>query len=99
MHLRGKLAKLMAKVAPGIYTKYALLLTAKKGKTVLLMHPPSQEHSTTWQYEGCSSLLIQYQLVKDLESISFKINSYDPSVANKTWSKGKNLPLFGMLTI
>ena len=62
MLLQGKLAKLMAKIAPKIYSKYVII--NKKGETVL--YGPTSEHSV-WHHEGKC-------FVKDLKSIGFEIN-------------------------
>jgi hypothetical protein len=76
MRLRGKLAKLMVKVALEIYTKYVIINT--KGDTVLYI----------WLlnalYGIMKAALLFYQcFVTDLKSIGFEINPYNPCVANK----------------
>ena len=74
--LRGKLAELMVKVAPDIYTK---------GDTVLYVHLLNA------LYDIMKAALLYYQrFVTDLKSIGFEINPYDPCVANKI-VKGKQL--------
>jgi hypothetical protein len=74
MRLRGKLAGLMVKVAPEIYTKYVIINS--KGETVC---PPPQ--CSIWHYESCSPILPTF--CHYLKSIGFEINPYDPCIANK----------------
>jgi hypothetical protein len=76
MRLRGKLAELMVKVAPEIYTKYILINS--KGETVLYVRLLNA------LYGIMKAALLYYQrFVTDLKSIGFEINPYDPCVANK----------------
>ena len=83
MRLRGKLAELMVKVAPEIYTKYVII--NKKGETVLYVRLLNALCGIMK-----AALLYYQRFVKDLKSIGFTINPYDPCVANKT-VQGKQL--------
>jgi hypothetical protein len=83
MRLRGKLAELMVKVAPEIYTKYVIINS--KGETVLNVRLLNA------LYGIMKAALLYYQrFVTDLKSIGFEINPYDPCIANKIL-KGKQL--------
>jgi hypothetical protein len=76
MRLRGKLAELMVKVAPEIYTKYVIINS--KGETVLYVRLLNA------LYGIMKAALLYYQRFDtDLKSIGFEINPYDPCVANK----------------
>jgi hypothetical protein len=73
----------MVKVAPAIYTKYVII--NRKGETVLYVRLLNA------LYGIMKAALLYYQrFVTDLQSIGFKINPYEPCVANKT-VKGKQL--------
>ena len=76
MVLRGKLAELMVKFAPQIYRKYVTV--GAKGEPVLYVTLQKALY-------GClrSALLFYLKLVADLEGRGFRLNSYDPCVANK----------------
>ena len=76
MRLRGKLAELLVKVAPEIYTKYITI--NKKGETVLYVKLLNALYGIMK-----AALLFYKRFVKDLESIGFELNPYDPCVANK----------------
>jgi hypothetical protein len=81
--MQGKLAKLMVKAAPEIYTKYIII--KRKGETVLYVRLLKA------LYGIMKAALLYYQrFVTDLQSIRFRINPYDPCVANKN-VKGKQL--------
>mgnify|MGYP000055058244 CR=1 FL=1 len=83
MRLRGKLAELMVKVAPEIYTKYVIINS--KGEKVLYVRLLNA------LYGIMKAALLYYQrFVTDLKSVGFRVNPYDPCVANKT-VKGKQL--------
>ena len=76
MRMRGKLAELLVKVAPKIYTKYVTINS--KGETVLYVKLLNA------LYGIMKAALLYYQkFVKNLESIGFVLNPYDPCVANK----------------
>jgi hypothetical protein len=76
MCLRGKLAELMVKTAPEIYRKY--IYVGPDNKPVLYLKLQKALY-------GClrSALLFYLKLLKDPEGNGFKLNPYDPCVANK----------------
>ena len=76
MRMRGKLAKLLVKVAPKIYTKYVTVNS--KGETVLYVKLLNALYGIMK-----AALLFYQRFVGDLESIGFVLNPYDPCVANK----------------
>jgi hypothetical protein len=85
MRLRGKLAELMVKVAPEVYRKYVFI--NKKGETILYVKLLNA------LYEILKAALLFYKkLTKDLITIGFQLNPYDPCVANKTIN-GKQMTL------
>jgi hypothetical protein len=75
MCIRGRLAELMVKTALEIYRKY--IYVGNYNKPVLYVKLIKALY-------GClrSALLFYLKLVEDLESHGFKINPYDPCVAN-----------------
>jgi hypothetical protein len=76
MCLRGRLAELMVKTAPEIYRKY--IYVGSDNKPVLYVKLKKAPY-------GClrSALLLYLKLLKYLEDRGFKLNPYDPCVANK----------------
>ena len=68
--------KLTGKAAEILYRKF---ITIEKGKTVLYVEALKAIYGTLR-----ASLLFYKKLVRDLKSIGFVINPYDPCVANKT---------------
>jgi hypothetical protein len=76
MSLNGILAELMVKIAPKLYPKYAT--TNAKGKSILYVQLEKAVYGMMK-----SALLFYRKLIADLISIDFKINPYDPCVANK----------------
>ena len=76
MLLEGTLAELMERVAPQIYSKYVTV--GKNGKKMLYVRLRKAVY-------GClkSALLFYKSLAKNLTKLGFKINFYDPCVANK----------------
>ena len=76
MRLHGKLAKLMVEVAPEIYSKYVSV--DSKGELVLYVH------LLNVLYGIMKAALLYYKcFVHDITAIGFKLNPYDPCVANK----------------
>jgi hypothetical protein len=76
MRLCGKLAELMVKVAPKIYTKYVIINA--KGETMLYVRLLNA------LYGIMRGALLYYQkFVKNLHTVGFEVNPYDPCVANK----------------
>ena len=76
MRLDGILAELMVSIAPNIYRKY--ITVNAKGKPVLYVQLEKALYGMMK-----SALLFYRKLVADLRSIGFRINPYDPCVANK----------------
>mmetsp|Transcript_26671 Transcript_26671/g.56142 ORF Transcript_26671/g.56142 Transcript_26671/m.56142 type:complete len:625 (+) Transcript_26671:3224-5098(+) len=76
MALQGELAELMAETAPEIYRKY--ITYGADGKAILYVTLQKALY-------GClkSALLFYRKLVTDMKRIGFKLNPYDPCVANK----------------
>ena len=74
--LDGILAELMVKVEPSLYRKY--ITTNAKGKPIFYVQVEKAVYGMMK-----SALLFYRKLVADLISIGFKINPYDPCVANK----------------
>ena len=76
MLLCCRLAELMVKVDPSLYRKY--ITTSKKGVLMLYVK------LTKALYRLLRSALLFYKKIRgDLEGLGFKINPYDPCVANK----------------
>ena len=73
--LEGVLDELTVKVDPSIYHKYVTLNS--KSKSLLYV----QIHKALYGLLR-SALLFYQKLVRDLEVFGFKINPYDPCVAN-----------------
>jgi hypothetical protein len=77
MILRGRLAELMVQVAPNFYRKY--ITVDRKGTVILYVKMQKAMYGLLR-----SALLFYRKLVVDLENARFKLNTYDPCVANKT---------------
>ena len=76
MRLCSKLTELMVKVAPKIYSKYVSV--DSKGELVLYVH------LLNVLYGIMKAALLYYEcFVRDIMVIGFKLNPYDPCVANK----------------
>jgi hypothetical protein len=75
MKLTGKAADILVQTAPEIYRKYIMI---EKGKKVLYVEALKAVYGTLR-----AALLFYKKLVKDLKSIGFELNPYDPCVANK----------------
>ena len=75
MRLTGKLAELLVQTASEIYRQYVSY--GKKGQPVLYVQLKKALY-------GClkSALLFYEKLLGDLKSIGFKVNRYNPCVAN-----------------
>ena len=85
MRLRSKLAELMVEVAPEIYSKYVSV--DSKGELVLYVHLLNA------LYGIMKVALLYYEhFVRDIMAIGFKLNPYDPCVANKI-VRGKQLTI------
>ncbi len=77
MVLKGRLAELMVQVAPNRYRKY--ISVDRKGTAILYVKMQKAMYGLLR-----SALLFYRKPVEDLESNEFKLNPYDPCVANKT---------------
>jgi hypothetical protein len=76
MILQGVLAELMVKVDPKLYRKYVIY--DSKGRMILYVEMQKALYGMLK-----SALLFYKKLVGDLEGAGFKLNPYDPCVANK----------------
>ena len=74
--LRGKLAELMVATAPEIYKKYVSV--NRKGEIVLYVKALNALYGIMK-----AALLFYLKFVKNIKSIGFVLNPYDPYVANK----------------
>jgi hypothetical protein len=76
MTLRGRLAELMVKTAPNIYQQYITLDSNNRPVLYVVLQKALY---------GClrSALLFYKNIIKDLKRKGFKLNRYDPCVANK----------------
>ena len=74
--LGGKLTELMVATAPEIYKKYVSV--NRKGELVLYVEAPNALYGIMK-----AALLFYLKFVKNLKSIGFVLNPYDPFVANK----------------
>ena len=77
MVLKGRLVELMVQVAPNLYRKN--ISVDRKGTAILYVKMQKAMYGLLR-----SALLFYWKLVADLESNGFKLNPYDPCVANKT---------------
>ena len=77
MILKGRLAELMVQVAPNLYRKY--ISVDRKGTAILYVKMQKAMYGLLR-----SALLFYKKLVSELENKGFKLNPYDPCVANKT---------------
>ena len=75
MILRGKLAEVMETIAPQIYKEY---VTIENGKKVLYVEAQNAIYGTLK-----AAIQFYKKFVKDIMNYGFKINPYDPCVANK----------------
>jgi hypothetical protein len=74
--IRGVLVDILVKIAPDIYKSY--VTTDKKGTKQLLVQCQNVLYGTM-----VASLLYYCKFTKSLTSVGFKINPYDPCMANK----------------
>ena len=77
MVLRGKLAEMMTWVHPELYRPYITL--SAKGVPMLYVRLSKALYGMLR-----AALLFYKKLRGDLEDMGFKVNPYDPCVANKT---------------
>ncbi len=74
--IRGLLIDILVSIAPSVYGPYVMV--GKKGKKQLLVQ------CLTTLCDTMVALLLYYKkFVKSLKSKGFKLNPYDPCVANK----------------
>ncbi len=76
MILKGRLAELMVQIVPNLYRKY--ISVDRKVMAILYVKMQKAIYGLIR-----SALLFYKKLVANLESIGFKLNPYDPWVANK----------------
>ncbi len=75
MVLKGELAKMMIQIAPQTYQKY--LMVDRKGKPILYIKLQKALYGLMR-----ASLLFFRKLLKELEQYGFKVNLYNPCIAN-----------------
>ena len=75
--VRGTLVDVLVEIAPGIYGPY--INTDKKGIKTLIIRCHNSIYVTL-----VASLLYNRKFCEMINNLGFKINSYDPSVANRT---------------
>ena len=73
--MRGKLAQSLVEIDPEVYGHY---ISYENVKSVLLLELLKALNAIL-----IASLLFYQKLRKDMEAISFKVNTYDPCVSNK----------------
>jgi hypothetical protein len=76
VRIRGPLVDILASIAPDVYGEYVTI--GKKGEKQLLVQCLTALYGTM-----VASLLYYKKFVKSLRSRRFKLNPYDPCVANK----------------
>jgi hypothetical protein len=86
MVLKGELAEMMVQIAPQAYRKYVTV--DKKGTPILYVKLQKALYGLMR-----ASLLFYRKLRKEVEEYGFKINPYDPCVANKMTESGKQLTM------
>ena len=86
MVLKGELADMMVQIAPQVYRKYVTV--DKKGTPILYVKLQKALYGLMR-----ASLLFYRKLRKELEDYGFEINPYDPCVANKMTTSGKEMTL------
>jgi len=76
VRIRGPLVDVLTSIAPDIYAPY--VSTNKTGQKVLIVECLNAVYGTM-----VAALLYYKKFVKSLKSKGFKLNPYDPCVANK----------------
>ncbi len=84
MVLKGDLAEMMVQIAPQVYRKY--LTVDKKGTPILYVKLQKALYGLMR-----ASLLFYRKLRKELEDYGFKVNPYNPCVANKMTTSRKQM--------
>jgi hypothetical protein len=82
MVLKGELAEMMIQIAPQTYQKYVTV--DRKGTPILYVRFQKALYGLMR-----ASLLFYRKLQKELEQYGFKVNPYDPCIANMTTSSGE----------
>ncbi len=76
VRLRGRIVEILCEIAPEVYLPY--VTTNNKGEKILIVQCLNALYGTM-----VASLLYYKKFVKSLKSHGFKLNPYDPCVANK----------------
>ena len=76
VRLRGRVVDILCKIAPDVYKRYVTV--NKKGEKTLIVQCMNALYGTM-----VASLLYYKKFVKSLKRNGFKMNPYDPCVANK----------------
>ena len=76
VRIRGPLVDILVSIVPDVYTPY--VTTNKTGQKVLIVECLNAVYGTM-----VAALLYYKKFVKSLKSKGFKLNPYDPCVANK----------------
>jgi hypothetical protein len=76
VHIRGPLVDILVSIAPGVYGPY--VSTTKTGQEVLIVECLNTVYGTMM-----AALLYYKKFAESLKSTGFKLNPYDPCVANK----------------
>ena len=77
VRLRGRIVDILCEIAPEVYLPYVTV--NKKGEKILIVQCLNALYGTM-----VASLLYYKKFVTSLEKHGFKLNPYDPCVANKT---------------
>ena len=76
MVLKGVLAEMMVRIAPEVYGKY--ITKDSKGNAIIYDRLKKALYGLL-----CLSLIIYRKFRKEIEEYGFKVNPYDPCIANK----------------
>jgi len=79
IRLRGRVVDILCKIAPDVYKYKRYVTVNKKGEKTLIVQCMNALYGTM-----VASLLYYKKFVKSLKRNGFKMNPYDPCVANKT---------------
>ena len=91
MVLKGDLAEMMVQIAPQVYRKYVTV--DKNGTPILYIKLEKALYGLVR-----ASLLFYQKLRKELEEYGFKVNPYDPCVANKMMDSRKHMTFVWWMT-
>ena len=84
MKIRGPLLEILVEIDPEKYDKYVELEDGGRTLYVIMLRA---------LYGMISSLLYYMKFLEDLKSVRFKVNPYDPCVANRTVRGSKHSDL------